>query len=149
MRCSTNSLRRSAVSFQFWWTGVNFGSVIKPSGAPISGFTLARSGIYQIHLSGYFSFGGTAPVIQAVLNVGTLAAQWIPVSDFVVVGDRLISAQAGDVLSLVPNVFADVPSGESCELVITLVAYPPPPPPMSGPPVAPATGPSIIQWRRR
>jgi hypothetical protein len=123
------------------------------------GFTFGRGGFYQLNFVGTFgSFDASGAFPNIFVSVNGNGGSWSVVvinpTLSTVAGNRLISMHAGDTLILTPNGATSVPSGYFCELVITLVAFPPPPPPSSGPPVSPAppvtpaTGPSIMKWRR-
>ena len=153
------------IAFQQSPGSVSFGgSITLNANAGGQFFTFARTGVYQVHLDGLFVFFGTSsPAIQGLLN-GVAVAQWPSWRTLITVaGDRLISANAGDVFALVPNTEMSLqqpPFSGSCELVIMQVQSPPPtapPPPVTGsPPVtwspiqpgAPSA-PSIVQWSRR
>lgn len=139
------------ITFQQNPGSANFGGSITLNAGGQS-FTFAQTGIYQIHLDGIVAGSGAA--IQALLN-GVVVTQFplLCCTESPFSGDRLISANAGDVFALVPNraIYFQPPSVDVgyCELVITQVqsAPPPaPPPPVSLQPGAGAG--SIIQWSR-
>jgi hypothetical protein len=98
------------------------GSIIYNSSGQF--FTFAQTGIYQLKFSGGFSLFGNGAAIQLVQNGGVVGL-WPQSpnagSPSTVVGFRLISAQAGDVLRLIPNQNAGMNPGYPCELVIMQV----------------------------
>jgi len=134
------------ISFQPGGQGVNFGSVITlgPSG---QSFALSRAGIYHIHLEpAYFNGPAGTPGVQAFLKGIGPVALWPPAT----AGDRLISAKANDVLTLVPTNSAIALADQgSCELVIMQVqSAPPPQRPPRFRPAPPIELPSTFWWSR-
>jgi hypothetical protein len=108
--------------FSFPTQVLNFGgSIVTNLGG--TSFTFTKAGIYQLNFTGEFSFnagGANAAFIQILLNGIPSPIVWFwASSEFT--GNRLISVQAGDTLSLVPNGLVVVPNGYACELVILQV----------------------------
>jgi hypothetical protein len=120
--CSEQSIP-TGQSISFQTQVVNFGgAIIYNSGGQF--FTFAQTGIYQLNFSGELGLVSNRAAIQLVQNGGVVGLWPVvlgAISPSPIVGNRLISAQAGDVLRLTPNQQATIPNGYNCQLVIMKV----------------------------